>query len=74
MHQAFITIGSTTQAILWKDNLISSTGLRTFGIKLKASYGSVMVLQRNLFLFFLKECEFRFNYGAPNQYFKALIK
>jgi len=47
----FTTIGSTTQAILRRDNLITSTGLRTFGIKLKESYESIMMCQRNLSLF-----------------------
>ena len=48
------------------------TALRTFGIRQSVFYEKYNGIERKSFLLFLKECEFRFNFGTPKEQLKIL--
>ena len=54
--------------------LITSTVSKTFGIKPNECLGKYNGINKKHFHLFIKECEFRFNYGTPSQKLKTLRK
>jgi len=75
-----ITFGSTTQSCLLTDTIISTgSTLRQaqdedFWNQAKRHLRKYNGIPKKNFDLFLKECEWRFNYGPPDQLLKTLRK
>ncbi len=71
MLQVFATIELTIQLISQMGKIISME-LRIFWNQAKRILRKYNGIPKESFPLFLKECEFRFNYGSPSQQLKTL--
>jgi hypothetical protein len=67
-----ITTGSTTQTPTFSIATITSTEIENFWNQAKRTLSRYNGIPKARFPLFLKETEFRFNYGTPSQQLRTL--